>query len=636
MFTFAAPAAAWLFALLLPLAAFFFLKLRRPRQEVSSLVLWQQVLNDARVNSPFQRFKRNLLLLLQMLLLALLALAATQPVWHRGPARAHRLPVLVDCSASMAALDKPGGTSRLDEAKRRVRELIAHLLPDQEICLVSFAQNAHKLTGFTDDTRALRAALDSIRVEEVPGSVEDALRLAQALNRTTPFDETLLLSDGNFPAQANFDLSFKLDYQRLPAGGPNLGIVACNARRSAAENRWEVFVEVAGSANAADGAQVELTRDNTPLATERIAATTAGGKPAARLSFTVDGTEPMNLRVRLVPDGFDSLASDNAAFLSLPAIRPLAVYASPTLGSWRHALRALDGIRVYPPDDPADKTPAPAAYDLAVVDQPDTAPAEARMVCTVGFVPGDAEKLVTVEAASSGVVDWRHDSPLLQHVELADLVLSEQPTARPGVTDGDFANAGYDVLVQGTRGPLLLTRRDGARQSVHFLFHPDRSTLPYRVGFPVLIANLVEAAMRAGGLSEAEAARTGALPPLTVPAARAYEIAGPAGLRAQARSDERGVLSGVSAPVAGEYRVLDGGAERARVGVGLLSVAETTLDSVETIRFSEQLSVEAQTGAVRADRPVWFPLALAAFGLLLFEWWFYQRRAAGRAVRAAS
>ncbi len=633
MFTFAAPAAAWLFALLLPLGAFFFLKLRRPRQEISSLALWQQVLNDARVNSPFQRFKRNILLLLQLLLLALLALAATQPVWHRGPAHAHRLPVLVDCSASMAALDKPGGASRLDEAKRRARELIEHLLPGQEICLISFAQTAHKLTGFTDDTRALLAALASIQIEDVPGSVEDALRLAQALNRTTPFDETVVLSDGNFPAQANFDLSFKLNYQRLPAGGPNLGIVACNARRPAAENRWEVFVEVVGSATASDGAQIELSHDSAVLATERIAATTTGGKPSARLTFSVDGNQSMDLRVRLVPDGFDSLAADNTAFLTLPAIRPLAVYAAPTLGSWRHALRALDGIRVYPPEDPADKEAPPAAYDLAIVDQPDAAPANTRMVCTVGFLPVDVEKLLTVETASSGVVDWRRDAPLLQHVELADLVLSEQPTVRPNVTDGDFANAGYDVLIQGTRGPLLLTKRDDSRQTVHWLFHPDRSTLPYRVGFPVFIANLVGAAMKENGLADAEAAHTGALAPLTAPPSRVYEIAGPAGVRVQARSDEHGTLSGVNAPTVGEYRVLDGGTERARVGVGLLSVAETTLDGVDTIRFSEQLSVAAQTTTLRTDRPVWFPLALAAFGLLLFEWWFYQRRGTAHPVR---
>jgi Ca-activated chloride channel family protein len=55
---------AWLALLLIPLVIFYFLKLTRPRQRVSSLLLWYQVVNDQRVNSPFQKFKRSLLLLL--------------------------------------------------------------------------------------------------------------------------------------------------------------------------------------------------------------------------------------------------------------------------------------------------------------------------------------------------------------------------------------------------------------------------------------------------------------------------------------------------------------------------------------------------------------------------------------------
>ena len=86
--SFTALSSAWLFALLVPLIIFYFLKLKRPRQIISSLVLWRQVLSDQRVNSPFQKFKRNLLLLLQILLLTLLALAAMQPFLRREAKRA--------------------------------------------------------------------------------------------------------------------------------------------------------------------------------------------------------------------------------------------------------------------------------------------------------------------------------------------------------------------------------------------------------------------------------------------------------------------------------------------------------------------------------------------------------------------
>ena len=85
---FTALSSAWLFALLIPLVVFYFLKLKRPRQVIPSLVLWRQVLSDQRVNSPFQRFRRNLLLWLQLALLCLLALAAMQPYVHSAADRA--------------------------------------------------------------------------------------------------------------------------------------------------------------------------------------------------------------------------------------------------------------------------------------------------------------------------------------------------------------------------------------------------------------------------------------------------------------------------------------------------------------------------------------------------------------------
>ena len=60
-----------------------------------------------------------------------------------------------------------------------------------------------------------------------------------------------MVTDGNVPADADFELPFDLVYQQIPPGGPNLGITAFNARRSAAD-QWEVFVGVEGSATATE------------------------------------------------------------------------------------------------------------------------------------------------------------------------------------------------------------------------------------------------------------------------------------------------------------------------------------------------------------------------------------------------
>ena len=608
---------AWLFALLVPLIIFYFLKLKRPRQIISSLVLWRQVMSDQRVNSPFQRFNRNLLLLLQILLLTLLALAAMQPFLRREAKRAGRLPVLVDVSASMAALDKDGGKSRLEEARQRLRERIDGLLPDQEMCIIAFSKSARKLVGFTNNKTELRDAVASLDVEDVPGDLEEALRLAQALARTTPFERVLMLTDGNLPAKTTFELPFTLDLQKLPPAGPNAGITACNARRTAAGD-WELFVQLAVTDPApANTASIELSAEGKVIVTEQVALTSGG---APRLAFRVSGAQSALIRATLRPGGFDSLAADNTTWLALPAVRSLDVFVPESLGAFRHALAALDGLRIFPAKD----TPSPSSYDLAIVDKADAPPA--RLTCAVGIVPEDLKALVSIEKKSVTAIDWRRESPLLQHVSLDEVLFMDAPVTAAGKDETAFANLGYEPLILGPHGPLALVRGDDTALRLHLIFHPDRSTLPFRVAFPILASNLVAHAQKLAGLSESVSVATGVLPAQQFTSGTSVNVSGPEKFTRTEKADERGFVTGIPAPRVGEYVLSAGGGNETRLGVSLLSTSETGLATVNEVEFGDRISVATASVAPKADRSLWWTLAALGFTVLLIEWWWFQRR----------
>ncbi len=616
--SFTSLASAWLFALLIPIVVFYFLKLKRPRIEVPSLVLWRQVLSDQRVNSPFQRFKRHLLLLLQLLLLSLLAFAAMQPFLKRGGDRGDRQVILIDTSASMAALDREGGRARLDEAREKARAVIDALLPGQELSLIAFSRHARRLTAFTDNRRDLRTALDTLEVEDVPSDLEEALRTAQALARSASFDKVLLLSDGNFPAQANFELPFAIDFQRLAAAGPNLGITALEARRTLG-GKWNVFVQIDSSSPEGAGGTVELIQDGVVIANENVVPANSGGQ---RLSFTLGSETAAAIHVTLRPAGFDALASDNDAWLRLPAARSLQLYVAPKLTSYRHALGTLTGVNIFP----ADTAPLPAAYDLVISDSPADLTLPARVLCGIGIIPDDVRPLLNVEPRNSTAIDWRRDSPLLQHVSLADVIFMDEAASASGIDDARYANLGYEILAHSARGPLILARGDDTSLRVNVLIHTDRSTLPYRVGFPILAANLAQAALQRAGLAEATAARTGVLPAVTLEPGAAYRVDSPRGLVRDESADARGELTGIPAPRVGEYAIAGPGAKELRIGASLLSPNETALIAADSIQFNDKLSVNAATAVTRTDRPLWWPLAAAGFALLLVEWWWFQRR----------
>jgi hypothetical protein len=265
--------------------------------------------------------------------------------------------------------------------------------------------------------------------------------------------------------------------------------------------------------------------------------------------------------------------------------------------------------------------PAGSDYDMVVTDG-DVAGAGvagengAGVVVHVGVIPEDVRGLVGLQESASVVVDWNRTAPLLRHVQLADVQIGEQPTYAAGAGVKELEERGYEVLVDGSAGPLILQKREGLRTSWWLTFHTDRSTLPFRVGFPILAANAVEASMKQSALSEVSAAPTGVLPGILLEADREYSVKTPGGARIPGRTTATGMLTGIPAAEVGRYDVLEG---------EVVVVSESSLVSVEELKFAEMKVATGETGQLEADRPYWWLLALVAFGLMLFEWWYFQR-----------
>lgn len=612
---------AWFLFLLVPLVIFYFLKLKRPHKKIPSLALWSSVINDRRVNSPFQKFKRSILLLLQILLLLFLVLSLMQPYIQSSADRAEYLPILIDCSASMAATDPETKKSRLEIAKEQVSDLIENLLPDQQVSIVAVSSTARRLTAFTNNQRVLKQSLDGLKVDDVPSQLEDALRMTQALSRTAPIKSVLFYSDGNFPKEVNFDLPFDLNYQKLPSAGANVGITSFNARKNQTGN-WDVFVRIANSNKADNPAIIELLQDKQSVAREEVV---LGADESQRIEFSINTDSGSSLEAILTPGSFDGLASDNHAFLKIPQSRSLLVYINESLASYRYALADNEELELYPEQDQAA---GPAEYDLIIASSETDFNKPALVKMGIGFIPQDLKQHISLKTNLTDVVDWNRSSALLRHVELNAVQITEEPVWNEKSGVADLEDLGYEILVHGRLGPLLLQKRNSGDLKYYFLFNTDRSTMPYRVGFPIMVSNLIQLTLQEAGIAEVKASATPVLPAVEYQPNEKYQIQTPAGKKITTESNKHGMVTGVAALHVGNYFISGEGANSDKISVSLLNPLETSLVSLDEIQFSE-VPVTASKSQIDSDKPLWSEFALIAFVLLLGEWWYFQRRPAG-------
>jgi len=302
-------------ALAIPIILLYMLKPRRQPVNVSSLMLWQQVLMDQRANAPWQRLKRNLLLLLQLLILALLALALARPYFKIAATVEGNVILLLDASASMQATDVQ--PSRFAAAQNEAINLVDQLSVGDAATLIIVAQTPQILASTTTDHRQLRQLIRQATVTNGPADWNAGLNLAAANAAATQTDSTIvIISDGAIwdesqgPAPA---MPVPVESISIGASANNQGIVALSLRDGT--DSPHLYINVYNAHDEPVRRLVEIEADGTLFDARWVDL-----PPRDSASVTVSGL-PQNVQTveaSLTPsdgsDGGDMLAVDDVGW----------------------------------------------------------------------------------------------------------------------------------------------------------------------------------------------------------------------------------------------------------------------------------------------------------------------------------
>jgi Ca-activated chloride channel family protein len=607
---FLAPLALALTALSLPILAFYLLKLRRTEQVVSSTFLWQQVLRDRQANAPWQKLRRNLLLLLQLLALLLLVVALARPYNQTTGRLRGNVVVLLDASASMQATDV--SPTRFEAALRQAERLIADLGANDTMTLISVGDVPHVLSLATGDRSVLRRALSDAAPTNGEADWAAAFILAAASAQQAPHSTIVILSDGGLPADLP-DLPGEVRYQPVGTTDDNRAVTALAIRDTPAGP--QAFVRILNASAQAARTLVEIDVDGS-----LYDARTLDLPGESEASFTVrDLPDVQSMEVRL--EGGDALALDDWAWaVRATQERSTAVLATEGNLFLERALGLIPNLDLVTTQvtgtftlETSARTPlSPTLYVLDGV-LPDRLPSQGSLFLL--HPPAENDLLESCGQLAQPRISYVDTSdPLLSHVDLggvhiADAACIEAPSwARTLVAAGDR--------------PLLLAGEVGGRRIAVLAFDLHRSDLPLQVAFPVLIANLSNWLAPPSVSTEDAALHPGdpvTLRPMV--GSTAVTVETPSGERTTYTVEGEEPISFADTQDVGLYVVeqqVGGQAQRSAFAVNLFSEDESRIAPREEIAVGSATVV--QTEAPPGRREWWRWPALAALIVLVIEW----------------
>lgn len=658
----------------LGIIALYFLKLRRTPRRVPSTYLWMRAVEDLHVNSLFQRLRRNLLLFLQLVVIGLVFAAFFPLSCTTQRDEGKRYIFLIDNSASMAATDvKP---SRLEAAKQQALAMVDQMISDDTAMVMAFADGVTDQMPFSQHRGVIRQRIEAIEQTQETTSIREALPVAAGRanpGSTGPDDRNPVLpmpadlyifSDGRFP-----DVDFPLGnltphFVTIGSASHNIGIAAMSTRvNEERPDQLQVFARIENySAHeaACPQADVAALADKQAIGSRPDTACSCTAEETTAELF-LDGESKDVKRVELLPgesrgitfdlqllrsavvklqlDVDDDLAVDNAAWNAVNPPRParVLVVMPPAPNDNPFLTSALSTEKAREIADTTWETPAyldgdeyrqaadTARYDLIVFDRcaPETMPQANTWF--IGSLP-------TNEGFPKGeYVDWPfildtdRTHPLMHYVAMETAEIARMLRIDPP--------EGAHTLVLTNEGPALTVVPREGFQDLVMTFELINEGKVVKQGwyaqssFPVFVFNVLRELGHGGAALAEESTRPGK--PVKLRRSQPVEsvrVETPDGQSETVRRGSDGIYLVVNPPRTGVYRAFWPDEEAPEhFAVNLFDPNESNIAprSKLEIGFEE---VQGVAGTTPERTGLWKYFLLAALGVLLVEWYVYQKR----------
>ena len=612
--------ALYLLAFIPLVASLHFLRLRRKRHVVPSVMFWLEAVEDMKANVPFQRIRKFLPLILQLIFLTLAVVTVARPAFRRHGALFGESILILENSASMQSTEL--GDSRLEIAKERALELIDQLDDNGQMMIMDTSRPPrHIRQAFTSDKEKLRRAVRQLEPRHTSPNLESILSSATAYG--SEGSKGIIYIGDNAEEFANPPRTL----QEIVVGAPaeNVGIVRFNVSRN--PNRPSQFQALAGLRNF--GSEEREFRARLDVGgrwydDERVVLSPGESQS---IVFTIDDKGFDGFVVSLHLELDDDFALDNTAWAFLhrrTASRVLLVSDRSRflLSKMLDADASVEFLEIETQDYRGAEN-----QDIVIFDQyaPENLPeANAIFLNPVDGLPFMPAVEPKSDPARVIYQDRTHD--IMRDVPLLDLTVKESLIMRLPTWGSP--------LVESVEGALIWSGETANRKFVVFGFDAfsleiSRFALTIPEA-PILLSRCLEWLSVPHTVVQPDVVKVGTPVKIALTdleAADGVRVHSPDGSVTEASSRSAPIIFSDTSRL-GLYTVFVGDRQAGQFAVNLLNPQESDISPprlAEERKESDSDDVFGANGVQDVNHEIWRYTACLAALLLLIEWWVYHR-----------
>lgn len=353
-----------------PVIMLYILKRKYKEEVISSSLLWREVYKNTRANTPWEKFKKNIMLLLQIIIILSTILALMSPFISIGGKSYKNIIIVIDNTASMNTI-YDDSNSRLEQGKVLAKEYLNSTKDGTNTYIISYDGTSNLLLNGEFNKFNAASIIDKISTSYSSGDISDVVSFIKAIGDGIGEEyEALIFTDKQV---AISDINGRVVY----LGNSGLNASVDNVSHKFVDDKVKVIANVTNNGDSLYEGDFSLYNGEELAAVEGITLQVGESKT---LSFELDSLNSDYLKGELSRK--DILMEDNTYYhvVSENKVKKILLVTDENV-FLEKAFGIIENTEIYKTNDASNITDNDE-YDLYVFDNkmPDVMPSKGNIL----------------------------------------------------------------------------------------------------------------------------------------------------------------------------------------------------------------------------------------------------------------